>query len=81
MPRARLYRPQRFSGERLRVLRTAKGLEQASFADLVPCTPITIWRLENGHTANPDVDLVVAVAAALDVAVEDLLVPVEAGAA
>jgi transcriptional regulator with XRE-family HTH domain len=58
--------------DRLREVRTARGMTQAGLADLAQVTASYVSRLEAGRVA-PGIDLVERVAAALGTTVADLL--------
>ncbi|HXM96048.1 MAG TPA: helix-turn-helix transcriptional regulator [Candidatus Dormibacteraeota bacterium] len=62
-------------GAILRRLRTKSGITQEDLAHRVGVTTHTIWRLENGHTFNPRLDTLRAIAKALGVNVVALLIP------
>jgi transcriptional regulator with XRE-family HTH domain len=54
-----------FSGERLRELRQAKGMDRGQLAELAGTTRQYISHLENGVRGNPAYDLVEKLASAL----------------
>ncbi len=59
-------------GQRLREVRSSRGLTQAQLAEQAEITVSYITRLENGSSA-PGIDLVARLAAALGTTVADLL--------
>lgn len=59
-------------GQRLREVRSSRGLTQAQLAEKAEVTTSYITRLENGSSA-PGIDLVARLAAALGTTVADLL--------
>ncbi len=64
-------------GRRLSVLRKAKKLSQAKFAGKIGATQRMVSNYERSQ-GRPRADLVGKMAMALDMSVEDLLIPVEA---
>jgi transcriptional regulator with XRE-family HTH domain len=62
-------------GARIRRLRTKSGISQEELARRVGVTTHTIWRLENGHTFNPRLDTLRAIAKALKVSIIAILMP------
>ncbi len=62
-------------GQRLKEVRTARGMTQAQLADQAEVTLSYITRLESGSSA-PGIDLVARLATALGTTVADLLPPV-----
>lgn len=58
-------------GERIRKLRTERGLSRVKFAHLVDVDPSNVWRIENGYVAPSDATRV-RIAEALGLRVEDI---------
>lgn len=56
----------------LRDLRVARGLSRADLAEMSGLSRKSIWSLEEGHTTNPRVQTVYALAKALEVKISDV---------
>lgn len=65
-------------GQRLRALRTHKGLSLDELAAKTGVSKPYLWRLETAADANPSVDVAQKLADGLDVSVSALLSPPEA---
>lgn len=59
-------------GERVRQVRTDRGLSQPQLAELAGTTETTLSRIENGRV-SPTLDTLINIARALDVRVGDLI--------
>ncbi len=71
-PRARLRTVTLLVAERVRLLRQSRGISQSHLARTCGIAKSTLSQLEAGQS-NPTLSTLVALAAALDVAVDDLV--------
>jgi transcriptional regulator with XRE-family HTH domain len=62
-------------GSNLKLLREAAGLTQKLLAEVVGVSQPAIAQIESGVTRNPTLDVVLALADALGVTVDDLMRP------
>ena len=60
-------------GERMKHIRTKKGLSQEALADMTNISRVNISRIENGSRI-PSIDALIDIANALEVSADDLLV-------
>lgn len=60
-------------GARIRAVRKQRGMRLKELIERTESSPATIWRLENGDTHNPHVQLIVDIAKTLEVSTDYLL--------